>query len=57
MKKYQVNFRNKKTGELICKTVIFSNDTTGICLKGKLQMVKEGFKFDKKKHTVGLMEI
>jgi hypothetical protein len=56
MKTYVINFRNKKTKEVLKSVEIDSETELGIILRGKIKADSEGFTFNKKKHNVSFTE-
>jgi hypothetical protein len=54
---YSVTFYSKKTNEVLKNVVVESENDIGIILKAKIIAISDGFKFDKRKHTVSFREI
>ena len=57
MKKYQIIVQDKKTSKIIKQTTLSTNRDIGIILQGKIQLLGEGFKVEKKKHIVNFAEL
>lgn len=57
MRTYQMDFRSKETGDILNQQIIKSKDDFGIILRGRMQALGQGFKFDKRKHSAGFTKI
>ncbi len=56
MKNYEVTFTEKVSKKVFSVIVSAKNDI-GICLKGRIKFLENGFRFDWEKHSISFKEL